>query len=215
MVSGVFPGGRASLARLAAGAAVVALALLALWQSGLLFPDDEGLDPSAPDLDPADASVTTPSIAGYEVGLKPGSLAPDFEFSDFEGRRQRLSDYRGRAVAINFWASWCGPCEAEMPDLAQALRRYPTLAIIGMNNGESYRTAQRFLEKVQVELTAFGFDPQQAVVRRYAVDGMPTTYFIDANGIVTRIVTGALNERLLQSAIEEAIIGWGRVQAAP
>jgi thiol-disulfide isomerase/thioredoxin len=208
----VFPGGRASLIRLAAGAAVVVVALVALWQAGLLFPEEESLDPSAPDLEVADASVTTPPAAGYEVGLRPGNLAPDFEFSDFNGRRQRLSEYRGRPVAVNFWASWCGPCEAEMPALETALRRYPSLAIIGINNGESYRTARRFLDKVQVELSAYGFDPQQAVVRRYAIDGMPTTYFIDANGVITRVVPGALNERLLQSAIEEAIIGWGRVR---
>ncbi|HXH20562.1 MAG TPA: TlpA disulfide reductase family protein [Dehalococcoidia bacterium] len=216
MTRGV-PGTRATLLRLGAGAAIVGLALLALWQAGLLFDTSDGGDAADAALEPADASVRTPAVSGYEVGLRPGNLAPDFEFSDFEGRRQRLSDYRGRPVALNFWASWCGPCKAEMPALEAAVRRYEArgLAVIGMNNGESLKTAQRFLNEVKVELSAFGYDPQQAVVRRYAIDGMPTTYFIDANGVITRVVTGTLNERILQSAIEEAIIGWGRVQARP
>jgi len=200
--------------RLGVGLAAVALALAAMWQGGLLS-DSSKEASTPPDLEPADASLQTAAETGYEVGLRPGNLAPDFEFSDFSGRRLRLSDFRGRPVAINFWASWCGPCKAEMPALEAAVSRYQArgLAVIGLNNGESFTNAKRFLDQVNVELTAIGFDPRADIARRYAVGGMPTTYFIDSNGVITRVVTGALNERLLQSAVDEAIIGWGRVEA--
>lgn len=212
------PASNAAL-RLAAGTATVGLALVALWLGGVLFPSTGGetlLDREAPaTLRPADASTDTPNPLGLQVGLRPGNVAPDFEFSDFDGRRSRLSEFRGGPLALNFWASWCIPCRAEMPDLEAALDRYEPrgLAIIGVNYGESYKTARRFLDEVGVALTAFAFDPDQDVVRRYAIEGMPTTYFLDRDGVITRVVTGVLTPKVLDSSIEEAIIGWGRVRA--
>ena len=208
--------GRASpLFRLAAGGAVVLVTLIALWQAGLLFSTETTESEGPPGLANADASVQTPPHLGLQVGLRPGDLAPNFEFSDFEGHRLRLSDFRGRPVAVNFWASWCGPCKAEMPALEDAERRYQarSFAVIGVNNGETYRAGQRFLDEVGVDLTAFAFDPEGVIARRYAVQGMPTTYFLDADGVVTRVVAGVLTERILTSAIDEAIIGWGRAEA--
>ncbi len=198
-------------------AAIVAVALGAMWQAGLLFGSDAGdaggADLLAP-LQAVDMNVETPNQYQLKVGLRAGDLAPNFEFSDFDGQRLRLSDFRGRPVVVNFWASWCGPCKAEMPDLEEALKRYEarSLAVIGVNNGETYRTGQRFLDQVGVQLTAFAFDPDSRVAKGYAVQGMPTSYFIDGDGVITRVVTGALNDRLIQSGVDEAIIGWGRVQ---
>jgi peroxiredoxin len=194
--------------------ALVTLALAVFWQWGLLF--DTAQETGTPaGLEPADTSLRTADEAGYEVGLRPGNVAPDFEFSDSNGRRLRLSDFRGRPLALNFWASWCPPCKAEMAALEAAVNRYQarSLAVIGLNNGEPYANARRFLDQVQVELTAIGFDPRADIARLYAVEGMPTTYFIDSNGVITRVVTGVLNERLLESAVDDAIIGWGRVKA--
>jgi cytochrome c biogenesis protein CcmG/thiol:disulfide interchange protein DsbE len=160
-------------------------------------------------LQPANASISTAPMGSKGVGLSEGQVAPDFEFSAFDGKRQKLSDLRGRPVLVNFWATWCIPCRAEMPDLEAALKKYEPqqFAVLGMNNGEKYKAAQSFLDKIGVHFTAFGYDPDGSVAKRYAVQGMPTSYFVDAHGVITRVVTGALTPKLLEGGIDSAIAG--------
>ena len=200
--------------RLLAATVVVALGVVVLWRAGVLFASDDAKVTSGGEtiaLQPADASVATAPVASKSVGLAEGNVAPDFEFSAFDGKRQRLSDLRGRPVLLNFWATWCIPCRAEMPDVEAALHKYAPqqLAVVGMNNGEKFKPAQSFLDKIGVRFTAFGYDPDGSVAKRYAVQGMPTSYFIDAHGLITRVVTGALTPKLLEGGIDSAIAGGG------
>ncbi|HEY4685757.1 MAG TPA: redoxin domain-containing protein, partial [Dehalococcoidia bacterium] len=122
------PLSRGSLARLAAAGLVVGLGLAGLWQAGVLFQSDEATTTGARgeivSLEEADASIETPNALGLSVGLRQGDLAPDFEFSAFDGRRLRLSDFRGRPVLLNFWATWCIPCKRELPAMEALLRRH-------------------------------------------------------------------------------------------
>jgi thiol-disulfide isomerase/thioredoxin len=121
----------------------------------------------------------------------------------------RLSDLRGRPVLLNFWATWCIPCRAEMPDLDAALRTYAPqqLAIVGVNNGEKYKQAQSFLDKLGVHFTAFAYDPDSTVAKRYAIQGMPTSYFIDAKGVITRVVLGPLTPAVMKGGVDSAVAG--------
>jgi thiol-disulfide isomerase/thioredoxin len=202
------------LVRLAWAGAIVGLALVALSEAGVLFNDSNTL-PSAPqqaalNLGPANTEVDTPNARGLTVGLKEGQLAPDFEFSSYDGERHRLSDYRGRAVFLNFWATWCGPCRVELPDMQALLRDYPDdLAVIAVNNGEPYAPAQRYLDQIGVQLTAFAHDPGTAIVRLYGLFGMPTSYFIDREGVITRVHTGQLSPNVMRSAVQEALAATG------
>jgi thiol-disulfide isomerase/thioredoxin len=203
------------LVRFTAAALLIGVTLLALWQAGVIFDDaDETATTPAGEtvaVEPADISVETENALGLKVGAEPGAMAPDFEFSAFDGSRQRLSDYRGRAVFLNFWATWCIPCRAELPDMEAALRTYgDRLAVVAVNNGESLGNAQRFLNEIGVELTAFAYDPEQAVVGLYGLYGMPMSYFIDAQGVITRVVVGQVTSAIMRSAIEEALTGAAR-----
>lgn len=210
---------RGQALRLAAAAAVVGLLVLGLWLGGVIFrPAAEQVqtrDGLTISISPANTAIDTPNPHGREVGLRVGDLAPDFEFTDIEGRRLRLSDFRGRVVFLNFWATWCGPCRFEMPDMMTLLERYEErgLAVIAMNNGEAYAPAVRFLDSLDLSFTAVGLDPTQDVVRRYQIIGMPTSYFIDAEGIITRVHAGQLNLRIMETAVLEALEGISRGQS--
>jgi thiol-disulfide isomerase/thioredoxin len=205
-------GVRQSLLRLSAAGVIVAVAVVGLWQAGVLFQPDEGHVQSGAEtisLAPADTGIETPNPRGLTVGLREGDLAPDFEFSAFDGRRMKLSDFRGRAVFINFWATWCAPCRVEMPDIQTVLEDHVAdgLVVIGVNNGEALAPAQRFLNNLDMRWTAFAYDPGQDIVRRYGIYGMPTSFFIDAEGVITRVHSGQLSLRIMQSAVSEAIAG--------
>jgi len=204
---------RSSLTRLGAAVIAVGLGLLVLWQAGGLFQAGSATvaldDGGSLALRPADASIETPALAGLSVGLREGDVAPDFEFSAFDGRRMKLSDFRGHPVFLNFWATWCGPCRIEMPEIENSLRRHKDagLVAIGINNSEAYTPAARYLQKAGVELTAFAYDPAGDIVKRYAVHGMPTSYFVDAQGVITRVSSGQLSAKVMESAVQEAIAG--------
>lgn len=182
--------------------------ILALWLAGVIFSPDP-TPASNPDLRNPDLAVTTPASAGRSVGIEQGNLAPDFEFSSFDGRRLRLSSFRGQTVFLNFWATWCGPCRTEMPDMEKLLRSLGPdgLVVIGVNTGEAYGPARRFLDELGVELTAFAYDSESAIARRYGVYGMPTSYFIDREGIITRVSIGQMSYRVMEAAAHEALAG--------
>jgi len=198
---------RPSYGRLAGAVGAVIIGLLVLWQAGILFTADDTGDL---DLQEADTSIETPAVQGFEVGLKPGNLAPDFEFSSFEGERLRLSDFRGQPVLVNFWATWCQPCRAEMPAIDEAVRRYAAdnVAVLAINRGERYGLANDWAEELGVDFTAFGYDPEQAVFTQYKGIGMPTSFFIDAQGLITEVVAGPLRESDLDFALEKTIAGY-------
>lgn len=204
------------LVRLVAAGAIVAVAVLALWQAGILFPNDEATV-TTPDgtakIFAATIDVDTPPIAGRSVGLSEGDIAPDFEFSTFDGKRMRLSDLRGQPVFLNFWASWCGPCRQEMPNMQTMLEKYSSskLVVLAVNNGEAIAPAQRFIDRIEVQLSEFGYDPTAQVVKKYQVTGLPVSYFIDANGVITRVVAGELSFNVMESSVQEVIAGYRAV----
>jgi hypothetical protein len=81
--------------------------------------------------------------------------------------------------------------------------------VLGVNTGERIEAAERFLGKLEVELTAYAYDPEGDVANRYSVPGMPTSYFIDSDGVITGVYALALSESLMEEAIVQAIAGYG------
>lgn len=203
-----------SLIRLIAAGAIVAVAVLGLWQAGVLFPEDEATV-ETPDgtakIFAASTDVETPVVDGKSVGLDEGDLAPDFEFSTFDGERMRLSDLRGKPIFLNFWASWCGPCRKEMPNMQTMLEKYGAqgLVVLAVNNGESLTRAQSFIDNIEVQLSDYAYDPTAQIVRRYnATAGLPVSFFIDADGVITRAVAGELSFNVMESSVLEVIAGY-------
>lgn len=136
-------------------------------------------------------------------GLEPGSLAPEFggtlddgtpfELRDLNGGLVRLEDLRGKAVWVNFWATWCPPCQAETPILREIDETYRDrgLVIVAVNVQETVEAASDYAERYGLEYV-IGADVSGHVFRQYRVFGLPTQFFIDANGLIRSIVPSTL-----------------------
>jgi thiol-disulfide isomerase/thioredoxin len=149
------------------------------------------------------ALLDTPPVStqpGLAVGPETGKLAPDFEISSFDGQRHRLSDFRGKPVYVNFWATWCLPCALELPDIQELQRHHgDDLVVITVNRRESLDRAERYFSRMPrkdggtgVSFTVNGIDPDDMLYREYRALGMPVSVFVDADGVVTRVVNGLI-----------------------
>jgi peroxiredoxin len=150
---------------------------------------------------PAQFASTELSVAAEE-----GALAPDFLLEQVEGGETRLSDYRGRPVVLNFWASWCRPCRQEMPLLVEASERYAGdgLVVIGLNLQEGRSLIEPFAEDYGIEFPLL-IDRDGEVGDRYRLLGLPTTYFIDADGVIRDVFAGPLEDVVDDQQVQGAI----------
>jgi len=137
---------------------------------------------------------------------KAGSPAPDFELETLSGEQLRLQDLRGKPVVINFWATWCIPCEAEMPLLQDSYTRYPELKLLAVNFAETSETVQTFVDKHGLSFDIL-LDPRALVQNLYRVRGYPTTYFVDEGGMIQAVHIGVLNQRHLDKYLEQIGVG--------
>jgi cytochrome c biogenesis protein CcmG/thiol:disulfide interchange protein DsbE len=137
-----------------------------------------------------------------------GGQAPDFQLELLDGTVVRLSDYRGRVVFLNFWASWCPPCRAEAPLLEFTWRQVKDRGVIflGVNMQDTDEAAKRFLRDFEITYPN-GRDPQSRIAINYGVYGIPETFFIDREGRITYKHIGALGAETLGRKLVEASQG--------
>lgn len=136
-----------------------------------------------------------------------GQLAPDFTLTDLEGKTVKLSDLRGRAVLLNFWASWCPPCRAEMPDLQEAHEQYgDDIRILAVNIQEDREVVKDFVREFGLTFTVL-LDSDGSVARTYRIAAIPTSFFIDRSGIIRLRWVGALSKQALEAGIRAASTG--------
>ncbi|MBU0492502.1 MAG: TlpA family protein disulfide reductase [Chloroflexi bacterium] len=137
----------------------------------------------------APAIVPAPS-----AGAEP-EMAPDFALQDLAGKTVHLSDYRGQAVVLNTWATWCGPCRAEMPDLEKLSVTYADrgLVVLAVNVGESQEQVAAFIQEQGYTLPVLLDTTAEAVAYPYRVRGIPTTFFIDREGRIVDTRVGAMS----------------------
>ena len=136
----------------------------------------------------------------------PPEVAPDFNLPLFEGGNFKLSDYKGKPVVVNFFASWCAPCGAESPVLDKVYRDYKSqgVSFVGVAVNDTETKAQKFIERYGLTFPA-GLDTTGEIKDAFGVYGMPTTYFIDGNGIISYLHPGGVTERLMQHEIDKML----------
>jgi cytochrome c biogenesis protein CcmG, thiol:disulfide interchange protein DsbE len=157
--------------------------------------------------------ITWVAVAGNDDGAegtvvpkvlsaKVGQRAPDFTLPTLEGGTVRLSDFRGKPVVLNFWASWCTPCRQEFPLLRDALAaRDGEFALVGVNTQDLVESDGRGFARDQHADWPNGFDEHEGVRRGYGVTGLPETYFIDAKGIIRSHVILGLTKPVLDAQL--------------
>ena len=144
----------------------------------------------------------TPS-AGFAMV---GSPAPDIQGVDLDGKTFKLSDYRGKVVDLSFWAEWCHFCVVLMPHEKALVEKYKDrpFALVGVNGDQTRAEGAESALKHQLTWRSFWNGPDGGIVTRYKVNGWPTSFLIDANGIIRDRVDGA-RPRDLEEAVEKLV----------
>lgn len=132
--------------------------------------------------------------------------ATDFNFVDKDGNEVKLSDYFGKPIILNFWASWCGPCQREMPHFEKAYPEYKddiTFLIVDLADGihESTDSGKAFIKESGYTFPVY-FDTKSEGAIAYGITSIPTTFFIDKDGNIVSKYQGSLTEKKLLDRIE-------------
>lgn len=136
--------------------------------------------------------------------VKVGSKAPDFVLVDLEGNEHQLSEYKGKGVFLNFWGTWCKPCEREMPYMDNQYDYYKDqgVEVLAVNIAESNVAVQSFVNKHDLSFP-IPLDKDRQVLNAYGVGPLPTTFLINPDGIVVSITSGTLTERMIRDYMEQ------------
>jgi cytochrome c biogenesis protein CcmG/thiol:disulfide interchange protein DsbE len=146
-------------------------------------------------VDRPDESQSGAATSGPDAG--PATLTGE----TMEGGSFDLTDYRGRPVVINFFASWCGPCNSEAPDLAAFARENPDVAFVGIDTGDDLDDGKAFVEKYGLAYPMV-FDADGAIAGAWGVDGIPTTVFLDAGGVERDRIVGAADTAAFEQSLQ-------------
>ncbi len=160
------------------------------------------------------ATGVPPALTGTPLPMvSVATEAPDFSLPDlYDSTRSRsLSDYAGKPVILNFWASWCAPCRDEMPALERAFQQYQEqgLVVLGINQLyiDDLEAAQAFVTELQLTFSNVADETGQVSERRYRVIGLPTSVFITPEGEIAHVQIGQMTDRQIDDYSQRLIAG--------
>ena len=136
---------------------------------------------------------------------RPGYLAPDFTLTTLTGDQITLSELRGQPVILNFWATWCAPCRQETPHFQAFHERHGAdMVLLGINQRESAADVTNFVDEYAMSYPVL-LDSDGSVYDAYQVFGLPTTWFVDSDGVLTAVAPGGVTEAFLEEQLEAMV----------
>lgn len=138
--------------------------------------------------------------------IQVGDDAPDFALVDMNGEKHQLSDYKGQGVFLNFWGTWCKPCEREFPIMDEQYQVYKDkgLEILAVNVGESDFSVQKFVDRKGLSFPVL-IDHNKSVMETYKINPLPTTLLINPEGKIEKVITGEMSEEMIKEYMEQII----------
>ncbi|WP_246203949.1 peroxiredoxin family protein [Pallidibacillus pasinlerensis] len=142
-----------------------------------------------------------------DVGLQIGKMAPDFTLNTHNGNTITLSELKGKKVLLNFWASWCGPCEEEMPAMQKVYNELmgQDVEIVAVNmtiGKETIESATQFVKQYGLTFPV-PLDTKGEVMKLYEIYGLPTSYFLDSEGIIRAKFFGPMDEKFMKEELNK------------
>ena len=160
-------------------------------------PTQAATEPSAEVTEPPTEAITEPQDTEPPV-----YIAPDFTMQDMDGNEVTLASFFGKPIVLNFWASWCGPCKMEMPEIQKFYEQYGNeVHFLLVSVDDSVDSAKAFLAGTDYTFPVY-FDTTSVGAYTYGASSIPLTYFIDAEGNLTAYYMGAMSESILQQGVD-------------
>ena len=184
---------------------IAALAAVLLLTAVSCDTDEGGIE-TIPKKETTAASATdAPDTPADTTPEQNPNQALDFTVQDWEGNMVKLSDFFGKPIVLNFWASWCPPCKAELPDFDDACKKYDGEVVFLMvnmtdNQMETVEVAKDFIKTYGYDFPVY-FDVSYEAAMVYGVRSIPQTYFINAEGEVVTVATGMISAAQLEQGI--------------
>lgn len=143
------------------------------------------------------------NATGKSAVAETGRAAPNFRLANLDDSGVALTDHRGKFVLVNFWASWCGPCRGEVPDLeALSERQRERLVVLGVNQQESREAAAKFTEEFAIAYPVL-LDRSGEVSQAYRLGGLPVTFLVNPEGVILRIYRGRITGEQIEELEQE------------
>jgi len=142
---------------------------------------------------------------GVKVGIQVGQRAPDFELEDLNGQEVKLSDYRGQVVLINFWATWCGYCRTEFPVIQAAYEsnHEKGFVVLALNVQDREQSVRAYAQELGLTFPVL-LDPLGRASGSYRARGLPTSYFVDQEGIIVFKKVGPIDASIIDGVLTQA-----------